>query len=151
MHPALRKGPLFSQNTPIFHFLTKNTSHFTLFFYKKTSPFSSFFTKTPLPFYFLLTGLESQNHLFCWKAVAIEVVLVKRNQQIQYLKFFLYLASFRYTIKPRKLFQGSTYSEFYYQPITFQTATSGSVAEWLACWTQAQKGPGSNRSRDAVG
>ena len=27
----------------------------------------------------------------------------------------------------------------------------GSVAEWLACWTQAQKGPGSDRSRDAVG
>ena len=26
----------------------------------------------------------------------------------------------------------------------------GSVAEWLACLTQAQKGPGSNRSRDAV-
>jgi len=26
----------------------------------------------------------------------------------------------------------------------------GSVAEWLACWTQAQKGLGSNRSRDAV-
>ena len=26
----------------------------------------------------------------------------------------------------------------------------GSVAEWLACWTRAQKGPGSNRSRDAV-
>ena len=25
-----------------------------------------------------------------------------------------------------------------------------SVAEWLACWTQARKGPGSNRSRDAV-
>jgi len=30
-------------------------------------------------------------------------------------------------------------------------ALGGSVAEWLACWTQAQKGPGSNRSRDAVG
>ena len=29
--------------------------------------------------------------------------------------------------------------------------TGGSVAEWLACWTQAQKGPGSNRSRDAIG
>ena len=29
--------------------------------------------------------------------------------------------------------------------------SSGSVAEWLACWTQAQKGLGSNRSRDAVG
>ena len=27
----------------------------------------------------------------------------------------------------------------------------GSVAEWLACSTQAQKVPGSNRSRDAVG
>ena len=27
----------------------------------------------------------------------------------------------------------------------------GSVAEWLARWTQAQYGPGSNRSRDAVG
>ena len=27
----------------------------------------------------------------------------------------------------------------------------GSVAEWLACWTQTQKGPGLNRSRDAVG
>ena len=27
----------------------------------------------------------------------------------------------------------------------------GSVAEWLPCWTQAQKGPGSNRSCDAVG
>ena len=25
------------------------------------------------------------------------------------------------------------------------------IAEWSACWTQAQKGPGSNRSRDAVG
>ena len=27
----------------------------------------------------------------------------------------------------------------------------GSVAEWLACWTQAQKGPGSNRSRQRSG
>ena len=27
----------------------------------------------------------------------------------------------------------------------------GSVAEWLACWTQAQKGLGSNRSCDTVG
>ena len=26
----------------------------------------------------------------------------------------------------------------------------GSMAEWLACWTQAQKGPGSNYSGDAV-
>jgi len=27
----------------------------------------------------------------------------------------------------------------------------GSLAEWLACWTQAQKGLGSNRICDAVG
>jgi len=27
----------------------------------------------------------------------------------------------------------------------------GSVAEWLVCWTEAQKGPGSNRSHEAVG
>ena len=26
-----------------------------------------------------------------------------------------------------------------------------SVAEWLACWTQVQKGPGSNRSHYTVG
>ena len=25
------------------------------------------------------------------------------------------------------------------------------LAEWLACWTQAQKGPGLNRNRDAFG
>ena len=31
------------------------------------------------------------------------------------------------------------------------TLLGGSVAEWLACWTQEQKGPGSNRSHDAVG
>jgi len=31
------------------------------------------------------------------------------------------------------------------------SSSHGSIAEWLACWTQAQKGPGSNRSRDAVG
>jgi len=29
------------------------------------------------------------------------------------------------------------------------TYTAGSVADWLACWTQAQKGLGSNRSHRA--
>ena len=32
-----------------------------------------------------------------------------------------------------------------------QMILGGSVAEWLACWTQALKSLGSNRSRDAVG
>ena len=31
------------------------------------------------------------------------------------------------------------------------SSKGGSVADWLACWTQAQKGPGSNCSRDAIG
>ena len=33
----------------------------------------------------------------------------------------------------------------------YSVVLGGLVAEWLACWTQAQKGPGSYRSRDAVG
>ena len=36
-------------------------------------------------------------------------------------------------------------------PRTYCSDRGGSVVEWLACWTQAQKGPGSNRSRGAVG
>jgi len=32
-------------------------------------------------------------------------------------------------------------------PLKSASAPDGSVAEWLACWTQAQKGPASNRSR----
>jgi len=35
--------------------------------------------------------------------------------------------------------------------LTIRNEGGGSVVEWLACWTQAQTGPGSNRSRDAVG
>jgi len=33
----------------------------------------------------------------------------------------------------------------------YRKCLGGSVAEWLACWTQAQKGPGSNRSRALSG
>jgi len=42
---------------------------------------------------------------------------------------------------------GSVYRSLPYH----QTAEGDSVAEWLAYWTQVQKGLGSNRSRDAVG
>jgi len=39
-----------------------------------------------------------------------------------------------------------------FREITLTTCYSGgSVPERLACWTQAQKGLGSNRSRDAIG
>ena len=35
--------------------------------------------------------------------------------------------------------------------LLFLPVYSDSVAEWLACWTQAQKGLRSNHSRNAVG
>ena len=35
--------------------------------------------------------------------------------------------------------------------IVYVHTQGGSVAEWLVCWTEAQKGQGSNRSREAVG
>jgi len=38
-----------------------------------------------------------------------------------------------------------------YAALLVKVGLGGSVAEWLACWTQAQKGLGSNCSRDAVG
>jgi len=34
---------------------------------------------------------------------------------------------------------------------TYCNLPGSSIAEWLACWTQAHKGPGSNRSHVAVG
>ena len=47
---------------------------------------------------------------------------------------------------------GPTLGNEYGKTLPLPTFTEGGpVAEWLACWTQAQKGPGSNRSRDAVG
>jgi len=46
MHPALRKGPLFTKKTPhVFHFLQEHL-HFPLFF-NKTPPFSTFLQKAP--------------------------------------------------------------------------------------------------------
>jgi len=38
-----------------------------------------------------------------------------------------------------------------YSPDLVPSTYGGLVDEWLACWTQVQKGPGSNRSRDADG
>jgi len=45
----------------------------------------------------------------------------------------------------------TTPQEVYEKRLNPENNRGGSVAEWLACWTQAQKGPGSYRSRDAVG
>jgi len=40
MHPALRKGPLFYNNTPISTFLKQKTSQFRTFFTKNTPQIS---------------------------------------------------------------------------------------------------------------
>jgi len=48
--------------------------------------------------------------------------------------------------RPRKL---SIFGQLCYAVVA--TLRGGSVAEWLACWTQVQKGLGSNGSSDAVG
>ena len=46
-------------------------------------------------------------------------------------------------VQPRILAVNATLPAFIAE---HRSAARGSVAEWLACWTQAQKGPGSNYS-----
>jgi len=48
---------------------------------------------------------------------------------------------------PTKIWCGHSFLGLYLAKVS----SGGSVAEWLASWTQAQKGLGSNRSRGAVG
>jgi len=57
---------------------------------------------------------------------------------------------FVFDSKKTKVF-ASKLSEWKRYNSTQSGGTGGSVAEWSANRTQAQKGPGSNRSRDAVG
>ena len=45
MHPALRKGPLFTKSSPFFTFFQKHPQLFT--FYEKHLPFFTFLQKTP--------------------------------------------------------------------------------------------------------
>jgi len=47
--------------------------------------------------------------------------------------------------------QGQSVSYYFDSYVSWLVGSHGSVAESLACWTQTQNGPGSNRSRDAVG
>jgi len=48
--------------------------------------------------------------------------------------------------------RSSLLNRFSVEIVLFTVHSSGSsVAEWLACWTQAQKDLGSNRNRHAVG
>jgi len=59
---------------------------------------------------------------------------------IEHLQFHIYIRELR-----------STYQLYLLMVILLLSVIKdGSVAEWLVCWTQAQKGLGSNRSRDAV-
>jgi len=53
--------------------------------------------------------------------------------------------------RPIGRYRRSKHSKSLARYLLYIQDVGGSVAEWLACWTRAQKGPGSNRSRDAVG
>jgi len=77
---------------------------------------------------------------------SVNIVLTKKNKLLQYWQ--------RKTALLRLPTESAWYNDrmpdipyIYHGHLPW----GGSVAEWLACWTQAQKGPGSNRSRDAVG
>jgi len=50
-----------------------------------------------------------------------------------------------HTIRSESVLLLAVFDEWDYTKVA-----GGSVAEWLARWTQAHKGPGSNRSCDAV-
>jgi len=51
----------------------------------------------------------------------------------------------------KKIIREFTLVEFADELCFMSCVAGGSVAELLACWAQAQKGPGSNRSCDAAG
>jgi len=65
------------------------------------------------------------------------------------------LTKSEFSVEDFVLFRGVVAALTIATPLTIRVYTEhyegGSVAEWLARWIQAQKGPGSNRSRDAVG
>jgi len=67
------------------------------------------------------------------------------------IKIKTYRTHVRQWNKIEQLYYREIKWQLYIKNIKLQIARGGSVAEWLACWTQAQKGPGSNRSSDAVG
>ena len=69
------------------------------------------------------------------------ISLLQIYQGIFQRKFFRRLVKISENLRPRVC-------DLTFLPVLY---VGGSVAEWLACWTQAHKGPGSNRSRDAVG
>jgi len=53
-------------------------------------------------------------------------------------------------VNPEKKILGYFLAQPLTVKVTFNTQSLVTGAEWLACWTQAQMGLGSNRSRDAV-
>jgi len=69
------------------------------------------------------------------------------NWNIQYCITHIRLTVFFWDYPGKPVPERQNQSGFYWS----KTRWGGSVAEWLACWTQAQMGLGSDRSRDAVG
>ena len=83
---------------------------------------------------FLRASLLVCNRIVKWPKIILLLKLLALAAVCLLLEFFV----MQVMISVRRLHHGNV-------------QLSGSIAEWLACWTQAQKGLGSNRSRDAVG
>jgi len=111
-----------------------------------------------LPFWYRLTWVVPDNGpLNGWVCVCVCVCVPSRTAGSLSLTFSATKTTRRY--HAASLWRQSPTSDTTVSQSLSLTLSSqippirfiASVAEWLACWTQAQKVPGSNRSRDTVG
>ena len=109
---------------------------------KTPSSLASFKSRLVLPFWYRLTQvvLETRPLNSC-SVVVLVVVLMNVNSED--------LVNLCAEVGRCWVAADVVCSSVIYELISCCWGTS--VAEWLACWTQAQKGLGSNRSHDAVG
>jgi len=102
-------------------------------------------TNTP-PVSFLQAGCPSCHPTNSVKALKARAMKAKMIHVLELRYLFPRFNSLFYV----RLDQPVPISGGFHSPLV-PARVGGSVAEWLACWTQAQKGLGLNRSRDAVG
>ena len=88
----------------------------------------------------VLSRSSTSTRSFCQQAIHLQTSTKSPSLPVQFRHLVILCQYLRVV---------SRFPAFYI--ISFVHAWGGSVAEWLACWTQVQNGLGSNRSRDAVG
>jgi len=99
----------------------------------------------------------NQSIIFCNSTQRVEL-LAKKITELGYSCFYIHAKmnqqhrnrvfhDFRQGLGRNLVCSGVYYPHL----LLVHTVKGSSVAEWLVCWTQVQKGPGSNRSHDAVG